>query len=50
MFHEVAAFFEDVAPMDWGETGDDNTEGLASGVGVDCSYFLAGRGGLPREV
>jgi hypothetical protein len=50
MFHEVAAFFEDGTPMDWGETGDDDTERLTPGVGVDCGYLLAGRGGLPGEV
>jgi hypothetical protein len=50
VFHEVAAFFEDVAPMDWGETGDDNSEGFTSGVGVYGGNFVAGRGRLPGEV
>lgn len=50
VFHEVAAFFEDGAPMDWGKTGNDDSEGLTTGVGVDCGYFVAGRWRLPGEV
>jgi hypothetical protein len=50
VFHEIAAFFEDGTPIEWGEAGDDDSEGFASGVSVNCGYFAAGRGGLPGEV